>query len=62
MKLSWVEHSTPLARKTLLRGKDMGFDLPCPPLVLVCSPEPAQGFRSVRARVISNAYEVQYGQ
>ncbi|QNJ32250.1 hypothetical protein SynPROS91_01878 [Synechococcus sp. PROS-9-1] len=51
-----------LREKLCFEGKDMGFDLPCPPLVLVCSPEPAQGFRSVRARVISNAYEVQYGQ
>ncbi|WP_157028588.1 hypothetical protein [Synechococcus sp. WH 8020] len=42
--------------------KDMGFEDPWPPLVLVCSREPAQGFRSVRARVISSAYEVQHGQ
>ena len=33
MKLSWVEHSTPLARKTLLRGKRYGV---WPPLPTAC--------------------------
>ena len=51
-----------LREKLCFVAKDMGFDDPCLPLVLVCSPEPAQGFRSVEARVISSAYEVQHGQ
>ncbi|QNI89249.1 hypothetical protein SynROS8604_02622 [Synechococcus sp. ROS8604] len=51
-----------LRGKLCFVAKDMGFGGHCLELVLVCSPEPAQGFGSVRARVISSAYEVQYGQ